>query len=90
MSGSFAYFLFVNNSVVAKYSACTTCTVTLEEKNKNICCTITDNGKGFEVDKPTERNGILNMQLRAKEMKGSCKIVSVLSEGTTIKLQLPL
>lgn len=78
----------INN--VVKYAACTSCIVTLDEKNKNICCTITDNGKGFDVTKPSERNGILNMQLRAKEMKGSFKIESTPAIGTTIKVQLPI
>ncbi len=77
----------VNN--VAKYSDCITCSVVLEEKNKVISCSITDDGKGFDVEKPTERNGILNMQMRAKEMKGVCSIVSAPMKGTSIKLQLP-
>ena len=78
----------VNN--VLKYAQCKTCTVTLEEKNKNIYCTITDDGIGFETSKPTERNGLLNMQLRAKEIKGSCTITSELKKGTVVFIQLPL
>lgn len=85
------FFIFkeaINN--VAKYSDCKNCTVTLEIKNKLICCTISDDGKGFDADQPTQRNGILNMQLRAKEMKGSFFIDSIISKGTVIKVRLPI
>ena len=85
------FFIFkeaINN--VLKYADCTTCTVTLEEKNKQIFCSITDDGRGFNTHKTTERNGILNMQLRANEVKGSFSITSLESKGTVIKVQLPI
>lgn len=83
------FFIFkeaINN--VVKYADCTTCTVTLEEKNRQISCVIIDDGKGFDTTFPTERNGILNMQLRAKEMKGSFNIESSFSKGTVVKVQI--
>ncbi len=85
------FFIFkeaINN--VAKYADCKNCTVILEEKNKYICCSITDDGRGFDPTQPTERNGILNMQLRAKEMKGSFKIESNVLAGTKVMVQLPV
>ena len=78
----------VNNAL--KYAQCKTCTVSLEEKNKNIYCSITDDGIGFDTTLPTERNGLLNMQLRAKEIKGSCKIESITNKGTVVVIALPI
>ena len=78
----------INNAL--KYAQCKNITVVLEEKNKNIACSITDDGIGFEPSKPTERNGLLNMQLRAKELKGICTIASELKKGSVVFIQLPL
>ena len=85
------FFIFkeaINN--VVKYADCKNCTVVFEDKNKYICCSIIDDGKGFDPTQPTERNGILNMQLRAKEMKGSFKIESSLLAGTKVVVRLPV
>ncbi len=78
----------INN--VAKYAKCKNCTVDLSIHNKTIYCTITDDGIGFDATKPTERNGLINMQHRAEELKGKIEISTILNEGTTVKLQLPL
>jgi signal transduction histidine kinase len=61
---------------------------------------IADNGKGFDLTKTSEGykssdvfgggNGLKNMQLRAKEMKGRLKIMSEPGKGTRIELNFPL
>lgn len=76
----------INNAL--KYAVCNKISVQLGVKNKNISCTVTDDGIGFNVATNTERNGLLNMQLRAKELKGSFKIESN-SSGTTVSITLP-
>ena len=78
----------INNP--AKYARCNTCTVNMNIKNKCIHCTITDDGIGFDTTLPTERNGLLNMQLRAKAVKGKFELVSSPGNGTVINAQLPL
>ena len=78
----------INNAL--KYAQCKNITVVLEEKNKNIACSITDDGIGFEPSKPTERNGLLNMQIRAKELKGICTITSEINKGSVVFIQLPV
>ncbi len=78
----------VNNAL--KYSDCTQINVAIGIKNKHLHCTITDNGKGFDTNIPTERNGLLNMQQRAKELKGTCNIISKINEGTTVAIQFPI
>jgi signal transduction histidine kinase len=78
----------INN--IAKYSNAKQCMVTLQLKNKTFTCIIKDDGIGFDTNKPTERNGLLNMQVRAEQLKGKFSLTSELNKGTTIKLQLPL
>ncbi len=78
----------INN--IAKYAQAKNCLVQLFIKNKIINCTIIDDGIGFDATQATERNGLLNMKLRAEQLKGKFTIISTLNKGTTIKVQLPL
>jgi signal transduction histidine kinase len=78
----------LNNAL--KYAKCTQITAVLSIKNSNIVFSLTDNGKGFDTGLPTERNGLLNMQLRTKELKGKCSITSTLGKGTIVSVQIPL
>ena len=78
----------INN--ICKYAQCKTCTVSLFIKSKQIFCTITDDGIGFDTTLPSERNGLLNMKLRVNQLKGKINISSVVGEGTLIHIQLPL
>ena len=78
----------INN--VAKHSQCHNCTVSLTQKNKNIYYSITDDGMGFDATKPTQRNGLINMQLRVKELRGKILIDSSENNGTIISIVLPL
>jgi signal transduction histidine kinase len=78
----------INN--IAKYAQAKNCILQLTIKNKTIYCSIIDDGIGFDTNQATERNGILNMQLRTQQLKGSFHISSQLNKGTTIELQLPL
>ena len=50
---------------------------------------ISDNGKGFDMEKiNTSRNGLKNMQNRAKEIDADLSIVSKTGFGTQIILVL--
>jgi signal transduction histidine kinase len=53
---------------------------------------ISDNGVGFDPDRPEllERNGLTNMRTRAEEVSGHCAIESRAGAGTTIELNLPV
>jgi ligand-binding sensor domain-containing protein len=50
---------------------------------------ISDNGSGFDPDKPAEGNGLKNMRCRARNMKGTLRIQSSPSGGTTVRLTAP-
>jgi signal transduction histidine kinase len=47
--------------------------------------TVKDNGKGFDTEMITSRNGLKNMQVRAKEIQGNISIKSS-DDGSEIRL----
>jgi len=52
---------------------------------------ISDNGKGFISNTRQKKGiGLINMDKRAKLLNGKCEIESNQTDGTTIKIQLPL
>lgn len=88
----------INNSV--KYSGCTAVAASIRHKGSNIIMKIEDNGNGFDRTKTSEGykssdvygggNGLKNMQLRAKEMKGKLSIWSEPGSGTRIEVAFPI
>ena len=88
----------INNCI--KYSECKNIWVDVSQRSHRISMTIKDDGKGFELSKTSEGykssdvfgggNGLKNMQLRAKEMKGVLRITSEPGKGTTIELNFPV
>lgn len=85
------YLIFkegVNNLV--KYANSSTATIHFEIQNQYLKMTIADNGKGFDVQKNTEGNGILNMKKRAEEIKGTLELESQMGIGTKICLSLKM
>lgn len=82
----------VNNAL--KYSGCKNIWVEINIHHHQLLLTVKDDGKGFDPQKVRTQNtlsgnGVRNMEMRAKEMKGTCKIESG-DEGTTIKLGFPI
>lgn len=52
---------------------------------------VQDNGVGFqEDDSPSGSYGLQNVRERAVEIGGTCKIVSVPSQGTIVEVKLPI
>ena len=49
---------------------------------------ITDNGSGFAAT--TQRNGLANLEDRARMLDGKCTIVSAPDEGTSVEWSVPL
>jgi signal transduction histidine kinase len=92
------YLIFkeaINN--VLKYSGCKNLTVTVSLKHHQLHMQVKDDGKGFDVNTISQKasaslsgNGLYNMKMRAKEMKGECVIESQPGKGTTIALHLPV
>lgn len=75
----------INNSL--KYAEPTLIRVTIEKEGGRFVIRISDNGKGFDVQKPTLGNGLNNMKKRMQEANGQLFIHSVINKGTEIKVQ---
>lgn len=61
------------------------------DKNKKILTfNMTDDGKGFDINKIDKGNGLNNMQRRAKEINGNIKIESSPGRGTSVLFELPV
>ena len=76
----------VNNLV--KYADCSDAAILFREESGLLIMEITDNGKGFDPDKPTSRNGLRNMKKRAGQIGGILTIRSQTGSGTEILLKV--
>ncbi|MFV0605259.1 MAG: tetratricopeptide repeat protein [Niabella sp.] len=83
-------FLIIKESVnnLVKYSQCKEALIRAEHDGENIIFTIKDNGKGFDPEMITNRNGLKNLKNRAKQINADLKINSTIGKGTTITLLL--
>ena len=74
---------------VAKYSNASHCLVSAKLENKKIDLEVKDNGTGFSQIIPgLGGNGMVNMQVRADELKALFKIHSGKEKGTRVSLQI--
>jgi signal transduction histidine kinase len=89
------YLIFkeaVNNAM--KYSGCKNLWVEIRLHYHQLALSVKDDGKGFDITKVRSTNtlsgnGVRNMEMRAKEMKGSCRMESG-ETGTTISINFPI
>ncbi|MDP4175969.1 MAG: sensor histidine kinase [Bacteroidota bacterium] len=79
-------------SNIVKYSNAMEYNVQLIKKKENLCLMISDEGKGFEINKIAKNKGmgIRNMRERAEIHGGKFKISSSLEEGTVVMINFPL
>ena len=83
------YLIFkeaVNN--LAKYSDCQKATLLLVLDNDRLRLEISDNGKGFMEESLSHKGGLINMKMRAEEMKAMLKITSESGKGTEVVLEM--
>ena len=62
----------------------------LKHRSKKLFVFISDNGKGFDLEKNQEGNGLKNMYDRAKKINAEFLIESISGTGTKIKLSISL
>ena len=60
--------------------------ILLEKNKEGISLQVSDNGKGFDLEKVIAGNGLYNLRKRAEELGAVLKINSTLGSGTKIKL----
>jgi signal transduction histidine kinase len=78
----------INNAI--KYSECTSVKILFRQKHPGLVMEISDDGKGFNPDALTSRNGIKNMKLRAGQMNAEIEIISAPGLGAKITLSVKL
>lgn len=83
-------FLIIKESVnnLIKYSNCSQASIKATYDEEHLCFEVKDNGKGFDPERPTDRNGIQNLKRRAKQIKADLQINSGTNKGTQILLTL--
>jgi len=86
-------FLAVKEAItnITKYASAKDVQVNMMIDKRQGSIEITDNGKGFEVqDKKEWGNGLVIMNDRMKEIRGTFRIESEIAVGTRIKLTFPV
>jgi signal transduction histidine kinase len=75
-----------------KHSGAKQITIALCYSDNNFGMTVTDNGKGFIKENLVSAKGIgmLSMHHRARLINGNLQINSVIGQGTTLSLQVPV
>jgi len=77
-------------SNVGRHGEATTCRVSLFRGSNGATLEVDDDGRGFDVDLTTWGMGLNNLRARAQSLGGTFAIASVLGEGTTVRISLPL
>lgn len=63
--------------------------IELEAQDNKVLLRITDNGKGFDVNRYDNRNGLKNIKRRMEKWKGKVVIESIPGKGTQLYVALP-
>ncbi|HRB50970.1 MAG TPA: tetratricopeptide repeat protein [Niabella sp.] len=81
-------YLIIKESVnnLIKYSECTSASIKATYEGGDLVFTVKDNGKGFDPDMITDRNGVKNLRARAKKIDAEIQFNSALGKGTEIVL----
>jgi signal transduction histidine kinase/DNA-binding response OmpR family regulator len=81
---------------IGKYAEATQVSISLKRKDHQVCLSVEDNGKGFEVEQVLPRRGgkrglgLSSMEERARMLGGTFHIWSAPDMGTKIKVTIPL
>ena len=74
---------------VFKHSNATAVEIGLTFDSDRVQLTVQDDGNGFKAEATDRGYGLDNMRQRARELGGTCKILSTPGEGTSVTLTLP-
>jgi signal transduction histidine kinase len=77
-------------SNVGRHAEAATCRVSLRHRDHTAVLEIDDDGRGFDPATERRGDGLSNLEGRAVALGGEASIGSVPSQGTTVRVQLPL
>lgn len=77
----------VNNAM--KYAEAKNILLNAKSVDHQVQITVTDDGRGFDIDETELGNGIRNMEKRASELNSTLSINSETGKGTMITLVIP-
>ncbi len=77
-------------SNVGRHSDAATCRVTLRRNDDGAALEIDDDGKGFDQHHPTKGDGLTNLRNRAEALGGEATIESSPTQGTTVRIVVPV
>lgn len=77
-------------SNVGRHAAATTCRLSLHQEDGRAVLEIDDDGRGFDPAVAHRGEGLSNLEQRAARLGGSAQIRSIPTEGTTVRIELPL
>ena len=83
-----AFKEILNN--IKKHAEASEVHIDLNVKNKNIFLEVKDNGRGFNTNGFTDRNGLKNINTRIKKWNGDVQVISEKDKGTCIIVTLPI
>jgi ligand-binding sensor domain-containing protein/two-component sensor histidine kinase len=75
---------------VHKHAGAKNVMIKLWMENRHLHMVIADDGKGFDTNMATNRNGIKSLKQRVARWKGNLRIESAPGKGTTLAVYLPL
>ena len=78
----------VNNA--ARHAHCRHLAITVRSTRRALDLRIADDGIGFDPQRASDGNGLVNMQRRAQRIGATLSIVSAPGSGTTVRLTLAL
>jgi signal transduction histidine kinase len=77
-------------SNVGRHAEATTCRLSLRHEDGRAVLEIDDDGRGFDSADVRRGEGLSNLEKRAAALGGRARITSVPTEGTTVRIELPL
>lgn len=78
----------IQNAV--KHAAATHMRIAVEPEEKHYRITISDDGRGFDVDAVKKSMGLANMRHRVQLLQGTIQFNSIIDKGTTVTIRLPV
>ena len=85
------FFVFkeaINN--IQKHAMASVVTIDLTATANSLNMQVTDDGKGFDTNQSTQRNGLKNMQQRLQKCRGRLTVHSALGKGSLLKIEMSL